>query len=423
MNSRNKLALASLALVGAFAIGQDLLPSIRPLAPTLTSSATIVVSSQADAGPGTLREAIFAAAGAAERKDIQLPEGRITLRTPLPPLVNANGIVIRGVPGQSEIDAEGLSSGPVIDVDSPTSLISGVTILNASEQAILARKDSLGVVDTTIVACDLGVYIAEGVSEVLITGSTFQGNRVGIWLGADSGGIEIRNSTFEGHGDSAVWAVRDKPPVRAGNHQLLMAANRFQGDRISVVLANIPTLVEDNEFVEAQDAALFLIGEGAIVQRNRIRRGNAAGILMDDALGTLIDSNEVDHNGTLGILVRSSARTIVQRNRLYGNGYGVGFVLGDLTMPNTAAENRLLRQQFDGVIVIGESPVLRDNLVLNSKLAGFRVLDFMSASENRTPSEPFFEGNVLSGNQFDQTMRGDYRVSAPGEPSHKQIRD
>jgi parallel beta-helix repeat protein len=262
-----------------------------------------------------------------------------------------------------------------------------------------------------IVNCDLGIYIAEGVSGLLVDGSTFRGNRIGIWIGTDSGGIEIRNSGFDGHADSAIWSVRGKLPAGLRNHQLALAGNHFRGDRISVVLANTPVLVEDNEFVEAQDAALFVIGEGAVVRRNRIRSGNGAGIIVDDALGTLIDSNEVDHNRTLGILVRSSALILVQNNHLYSNVYGVGFVLGRIGMPNTGAENRLLRQQFDGVIVIGESPVLRDNQALNNKHAGVRVLDFMSPDGARTASEPLLEGNVLAGNQFDYTLTGEYRVS------------
>ncbi len=415
MPDRWRKALAWSAVLAVLVLVQHWVAARRPPPPELRATREFLVTSAADDGTGSLREAIFAAAGAAGRARIRLPAGRILVQSPLPPVVNADGVLIEGVAGSTEIDGSGLASGPVLDIDAPGSLVSGVRITNAREQGIVARKDGLRVARSGFVNCDQGLYVADGVSGLAVDGSTFSQNRVGVWLAGVRGDNDVRNSRFLRHGDAAIWVVRRQVEAPAG--RVLVSRSQFEQDRISLVLANTPVEVENNDFVGARDAAIVLLGQGAVVRRNRIRQGTGVGLIADDTDGVVIDGNEVDHNQAIGILVRSSGDALVRSNRLHANGYGLAFVFGRGRTPNVGAENTILRHTYDGVITIGDSPVLRDNAVLNGSLAGLRILDFYSATGARIASDPLLQRNRVEGNALNTAVRGEYRTPArPGSP-------
>src|SRR5262245_973003 len=130
MNRRSRTGLAVIILLGLLAVVQQWLADRRP-SRWLESKRRFVVSNSLDAGPGSLREAIFDADAAGERARIDILAARIVLRSPLPPLVNPFGIVVDGGVIQPEIDASGIGSGSVFDVASATSEIAGITVTNA----------------------------------------------------------------------------------------------------------------------------------------------------------------------------------------------------------------------------------------------------------------------------------------------------
>jgi len=409
-NSRRPIAVAVVILLGLLASLQQWLTDRRPVSPLLGSKQDFVVTSSADAGPGSLREAIFAADSASERARIRIQASRIVLQSPLPPLVNPLGVIVEGGDVHPEIDASGIGTGPVFDVAAPNSAITGLTITNAPEQALLVRTDGLRVARARIAHSDVGLYIADGVNEVVAEDASFDNNRIGIWVSPNGRGIILRNNRFAAHEDAAVWAVGARRDRALQSGRVELHGNRFEGDRLSVVLGNVPAIIENNEFVQAREAAVYLMGEGAIVRNNRIRNGAGIGVFADAAHGAVIEGNELDHNRALAVLVRSSRNARVENNRIYDNGYGIAFVLGEPQGPSTAIGNTLLSQQFDGLILIGDSPIIQGNRLVDNRLAALRILDYFPLRGTPVPSNPFLARNTVSGNKLNDPVRGEYRV-------------
>ena len=409
--TRYRVAIGAVAALGALALVQHWLADRRPVALQLRAAQEFVVTSSGDDGPGSLREAIFAADSVQGRARIVLRPDVIVLRTPLPPLVNPSGIVVEVADAKTEIDARALAAGPIFDVDAPNSVISGVKMLHAPEQAVLLRADAFRLVGATIVDCDEGLHVADNVDNLIVESTRFENNRLGVQLESTSSGIILRGNRFVGHRDAAVWAVRGKPLDDADVRGATLSGNYFEDDRMSLVLGNVRATVENNEFVKAREVALFLIGGGAIVRGNRIRSGSGIGIFADATQGTLIEANELDHNRALAILVRSSRGALLRKNRVYDNGYGIGFVLNERSNPNVAADNTLLTQQFDGIVVIGDSPVIRRNVALNNRSAGLRILTFLPRTGPRIAANPFIDNNTFGGNTLNEPVRGEFRAA------------
>lgn len=408
--SRNQVAIGSVVLLGMLALLQQWLTNRRPLAPDMRATQEFIVTSAADRGPGSLREAIFGADVAQERARIVLRVNRIVLRSPLPPLVNPLGVVIEAADREVEIDARSLRQGMVFDVDAPDSVISGLQISNAPEQAILARKDGLHILNTKIANCDEGLHAVEGINNLVVDRSSFDNNRIGVWLTGAGSGMILRNNRFHAHKDAAIWAVKGSQLATQQAKALEIRNNYFDGDRMSLVLGNTPAVIEENEFVKSGEAALFLMGEGLVVRGNRVRDSVGIGVVANTAQGAVIEANELDHNQALALLVRSSGNALVQKNRVYDNGYGIAFVLGDPRSPSVATENTLLGQHYDGIIVIGDSPIIKHNRALNSSLAGIRILDFIPRVGSRVLANPLLQDNTFDGNKLNTPMRGEYRV-------------
>ena len=328
----------------------------------------------------------------------------------MPPIVNPQGVVLDADPQDGEIDAQNIGSGPIIDISAPNSVIHAVKFLNAPEQAILVRTGGLHVIDIRISDCDEGLHVVDGIKNVVIEGSAFEKNRIGVWLAPTSSGISLLNNRFSGHMDAAVWAVQVAFSYTSQNSGFTLTNNLFESDRMSLVLANTSAIIESNDFVNSREAALFLIGDGAVVRGNRIRNSRGIGIFADGTQGTLIEANEIDHNKTIGVLIRSSRNDLVLNNRMYSNGYGIAFVLGLLRNPSFATDNTLVSQQFDGIVVIGDSPVIRGNHVVQSKMAGLNILDFVPHRGSRVSSNPFLASNALEGNKWNEPTHGEYRI-------------
>ena len=413
---RRRLALGALAALGAMALLHHWLADRRPDAAHLTARQEFIVTSSADEGPGSLREAIFAADAALGRARIIVQVDAIVLTTPLPPLVNPAGVVLEAAKTGVAIDARAVGTGAIFDIDAANCEVTGIRVANAPNQAFLVRADGFHLHHVVIADSDEGVHVLEGIRNVTVAHSRFENNRIGVQLESAAAGISVRENRFSGHRDAAVWAVQANALDGAKSQSIAVSSNHFEGDRMSLVLGNIPVVIERNEFVTAREVAVFLIGEGAIVRNNRIRGGAGIGVFADGAQGILIEANEVDHNGALGMLVRSSRGALLQRNRFYDNGYGIAFVLNDRNSPNVAVENMLLKQQFDGIIVIGDSPVLRRNVAMNNRAAGLRILTFFPLTGARVNANPFLDGNTLDGNTLNEPAHGEYRVRA-SEPS------
>jgi parallel beta-helix repeat protein len=117
------------------------------------------------------------------------------------------------------------------------------------------------------------------------------------------------------------------------------------------------------------------------------------GIVAENARTAVIEQNEFDGLTAYGIMVKSSTDTLVRSNRIHSSGYGLAFVLGDSRSPSTAIDNTIIEPKFNGIDVIGDSPILRGNQVVRPRALALKVVDFQPADAPKVQSRPFLEGN------------------------------
>jgi nitrous oxidase accessory protein NosD len=329
------------------------------------------VTNGGDRGPGTLREALFIVAAATGPTSISIEVPSISLETALPAFVNGNGVRLEGQASGAQIDARALNSGPVLDISGPNTTIEGITIKNCPAAAILVRAVRFRFSLSTIDSCDVGVEVAENASDTLLERNHFLKNRLGVRFGASGHNSAVASNEFSGDKDAGLWAVRS-----AG-----------------IVAGNIPVVVERNDFINDHEAAVHLVGAGGVIRGNRINGGASMGIVAEKARGAIIDDNELEGLTAYGVMIRGSSNTLVRANRLHNCGYGLAFVLGDAQSVSTAVDNTIIEPKFNGIDVIGDSPILRRNQVLRAHAYALHVEDFQPPNGQKVQSQPFLDNN------------------------------
>ena len=388
-NRRAVISIVVLALLGVF-VGIGVWYDSQQTVPSeADDTAAIAVTNGDDRGPGSLREALFIAAAAKARSTISIDVPKITLATALPPIVNAQGITLVSSTPNAEIDASNLPSGPVLDVASTNVTIKGLHIRNGKAAGVLLRAGQFRLESTTIQDCDVGIDIAENATEVLLEQNRFVANRVGVRFAGSNQNTSVLKNEFAAHRDAGIWAVRAAPDSR--RDPISIRDNRFTRERIGVLTANVAVSLERNEILDSIEAAMQLMGTGAVARGNRISRGEAMGIIAENSRGVVIENNEIDGLKAYGIMLKASADAVVQGNRVHNCGYGLAFVLG--TSPSTAIDNTIIEPKSNGIDVIGDSPVLRNNNVVRPRALALKVVDFQSPDGNTVRSQPFLEGN------------------------------
>src|SRR5215472_14532315 len=134
-STRIAVAVAVLLLLGALA-GLGFWYQARQKAPVHSlGTLTVNVTSGADRGPGTLREALFVVAAASSKADVLLRVKTIALETALPPLVNPHGVRLIAQQGGTQIDAHALANAAVLDVAGANTSIAGLLLRNCAGSA------------------------------------------------------------------------------------------------------------------------------------------------------------------------------------------------------------------------------------------------------------------------------------------------
>jgi len=386
------IAVGVLLLLGALAaLGWWYQTGQQRQAGQAAGTLTVEVTSAADRGPGTLREALFIVAASNGKAEVRLRVRSIAPETPLPPLVNPHGVRILAPEGATEINAHALGGGPVLDVAGANTSIEGLQLRNCPGSAILLRAVQFRLRASTIEACDVGVDVAENASDVLLERNRYTANRIGVRFAASNRNAVVAGNTFARSRDAGVWAVRAQPDARG--IAVTVRENHFDGDRSGVVAANVALLIERNEFVAQSEAAVHLLGAGAVVRGNHVSSAPGMGIIAENARDSVIDNNELEHLGAYGIMVRGSASVLVRANRVHNCGYGMAFVLGEPQRPSTAVDNTIIAPQFNGIDVIGDSPILRNNQVLQPRAHALHVVDFEQPDGTKVASHPVLENN------------------------------
>jgi hypothetical protein len=384
---------------------------LRPQPPDLRADASLDVMSGRDTGGGTLREAIITAARHKGRVRIVINPARITLLSPLPPLVNADGIVLDASASHCELDASAIGDVPALQVTSPDVTISGLRIRNARASAIAVSAPGATMRDVTIRDSANGILLASA-RGALVERSLFERNTNGVRIEGASSGATIRGCTFRRHDGAGVWAVNavrnDAPALRVEN-------NSFRDDRTSIVVVNLGATITGNQIRGALENGIYVMQSRSTIRSNRILGGSAGGILADRADNVRIEQNEIDHNANVGILVRASRNAGVQRNVVYANAYGIASIFGDGGAPNIIADNLVMNHRIDAVFIVGSSPLLRSNRLLQNGGAAARVLDFVPWTGPRIASDPRFDANTFTGNALNAAVRGEYRTKQERE--------
>ena len=354
-------------------------------------SAVVHVTNAGDRGPGTLREALFLVAAAKTPTTISIDVPKISVETTLPAFVNGQGVRLVGQAGGVQIDAQPLASGPVLDISGPNTSIEGVTVIHCPAAAILVRAVHFRLAGSIIDSCDVGVEVAENASDTLLERNQFLRNRLGIRFAASGHNTAVASNQFTDNKDASIWAVRSAADPH--DDAINIHDNKFTADRIGVLAGNVPVLVQRNEFINAREADVHLVGAGAVVRGNHVTGGSAMGIVAENARGAIIDDNELEGLGAYGVMVRGSSNTLVRANRLHNCGYGLAFVLGDAKNVSTAVENTIIEPKFNGIDVIGDSPILRRNQVLRPHAYALHVEDFQPPNGQKVRAQPFLDNN------------------------------
>ncbi|MGA2399173.1 MAG: right-handed parallel beta-helix repeat-containing protein [Steroidobacteraceae bacterium] len=363
----------------------------KPQASAAGQNLLMHVTNNADRGPGTLREAIYLAAGAAAPATVSIEVPRIDLQSSLPPFVNAHGLRLIGTSPGVEINAGALSTGPVLDIAGPNVSVEGVSIQNCPAIAILVRAVHFHLASSLIQSCDVGVEVAENASDTLLERNRFAKDRLGVRFAAAGRNSVVASNEFVDDKDAGLWAVRSSTDAR--DAAITIRDNKFTEDGNAIVAGNIPVLIERNEFVNAHEAAVDLVGAGAVVRGNQINGGAAMGIVGESSSGAVIENNEIEGVGAYGIMLRRSSNMLVRNNRLNNCGYGLAFVLGDLKNVSHAVGNVIIEPKFNGIDVLGDSPTLSHNQVLRAHAYALHVDDFQPPSGERVTSHPYLEDN------------------------------
>jgi parallel beta-helix repeat protein len=358
---------------------------------SVKTASTVHVTNAGDRGPGTLREALFIVAGATAPTTISVEVPDIRVETALPALVNGKGVRLVGQASGVVINAEVLNSGPVLDVSGPNTTIEGITISKCPAAAVLVRAVHFRISGSRIESCDVGVEVAENASDTLIEHNRFVQNRIGIRFGASGHNTSVANNEFSQDKDAGLWAVRSAPDSH--DDVISIHDNKFTEDTAGLVAGNIPVMVERNDFTNAHDADVHVVGAGAVIKANRINGGASMGIVAENARGAVIDDNELEGLTAYGIMVRGSSNTLVRANKLHNCGYGLAFVLGDAHGVSTAVDNTIIEPKYNGIDVIGDSPVLRRNQVLRAHAYALHIEDFQQPNGQKVQSQPFLDNN------------------------------
>jgi nitrous oxidase accessory protein NosD len=390
---RTVLGVGVLLLLGAFVFLARSYQSTRAEpGGESEGSVSVAVTNGADRGPGSLREALFVAAGARGSATILIRVGRVAVETALPPLVNAHGVTITAQAPGATIDAHALAGGAVFDVAGANASITGVTVRNCPDSAVLLHAGRFRLMSSTIESCDVGVDVAENASDFLLERNRLIRNRIGVRLAATNRNATLVRNEFAENSDAGVWAVRGALDLRK-EAPIIVRSNKFDADRAGIVAGNVSLLIEDNDLTRPREAAVHLVGAGAVIRGNRVRDGAAMGIVAENARDAVIEKNELDHLAAYAIMVRGSASVLIRANRIHNCGYGMAFVLGDEAHPSTADDNSLVALRHYGIDVIGDAPILRRNRVL-AQVAPLHTQDFEQGAK-KIRANPYLDNNTF----------------------------
>jgi hypothetical protein len=411
--------MAATATLLAVAVLGQLTPQ-RGGSATRAPSSILEVTNGADGGPGSLRAAILQAAAYDGRVTIVLRTDLEGLRSPLPAIVNSRGfdIVGTGPDGPHSIDASRLLAGPVLALASSGVGVRDLLIRGAKTAAIEVRASGVEISGITLIDCATGIRVADRIDALTVEVSLFERNGVAIDATRAGRGWFLRENRFSESGTASIRLASPEGEI-AGAQPVVIRNNRFAADQVSVLAVAHATRIEENDVAAARDTGLYISGGRTTVRTNRVQQAGNAGVILHQVEGAQVADNEIDHN-PVGILLNAAAGVSIEDNRIHENGAGIVQVFGNAGAPNVISRNSILTSRFDGVTVVGGSPLLRANRVLGSGGAGLRIQTFVATDGSRLAAEPLLEENVIEPIGSMSIVRDLYREPRGDTPSRPQ---
>ena len=400
------MAWGAVAVAGALAVGARWLEEWRPPSPDRLTLLVFRVTTGADNGPGSLRDAILAADRTTGRARVVVGVPRILVETPLPPLVNPYGIVLEAEPAGAELEASQVP-GAVLDVAAAGSFVSDLRI-QGGRAGVVIRARGVTLRNLHVAGTDTAVLIGDGADGATIVGTAFVRNRIGVQIAGSTGKATVRNNRFEDHGTAAVWAVAPQAPDSTLGTEVAIVGNRFQNDAAGVVAVNVAARVERNVFDDQRGAAVHASGARVALEGNRIRGGRGFGIYAEGVPSGFMSGNEIARNCSGGILLRHVGNTRVIGNQIYQNGYGLVIMQSPAQSPNTVADNLIADHMGDGIVLIAASPILSRNRLLQNRLAGLRLSSMIAGRATDLAAAPLLTANIFQGNGHDDPQHDEY---------------
>jgi hypothetical protein len=381
-----------------------------------TTDAAFVVSSSADAGPGTLRDAILAADRLGDSARISIAVRRIALETALPPLINPRGITLGGQHEGTVIDAGHQPKGATLQILSPTSVIHDLSIVNSHDFAVLVAAPGVELRSLTVSDSKTAVVIGAAARGASIRTSTFERDETAISAETGVRDLVIQNDIFRGNTRAGFWFVGsvDKDasmPVE----NVRITDSVFDRNASGVVLANRPASIQKSRFIDNHESAILVLGGAARIEDNEIHGSGTSAISVSSGRHVNILRNVLHDNPATAIMVRDSEAEIAH-NTLQHNGTGIVVITSHEADVISVSDNTVSRSKGDGLTIIGGMPTVARNQLLDNAGAGIRSLDLVHA-KGGLKAAPHLDANQLRGNGIDMPSTGVYKIAGMMPPS------
>lgn len=391
-----KTRVAALLGAGVVALVAGAVEDRRP-PPSVPLDGTTVLHG-ADGGPGSLREAIFAAAEAGRTIDLRTTE--ILVESPLPPIVRLGTRV--SSPSGTVVRREGgpRAPGSTLVVAADAVELRGLRFVGG-ETAIDLRRGDLHLDDVGIEGSGLGVDAGPGAGALHVSGSLFRRNTIGVRVAQTRGpGTRIEDTAFEGHGRAAVWATVTTPAP------LEIVGNSFSADTAALIAAGVPTLFERNTVARSGAAGVLASGRGLHILDNTFV-GGLRGLVGWQTEGLIADGNAFRELRHVGLSLRDDAGGEIRDNVFADTPWAILVTLSE-RLPPTLLEGNRVEGGLTGLLTIASAPRIARNDLGAPSRAAIEILDYRTPEGTILSASPDLAANELGGPESLRILYGTY---------------
>jgi hypothetical protein len=404
----NVLIVGSLVFLAAWVTLSGLSANVPPP----PAVADFVVASSRDAGPGTLRDAILAADRLSSRARIVVTAKRITIESALPALINPRGVEIEAAAGAGVIDAARQRSGAVLQINSPTSVLRGLQIVDAHASGIIVNAPGAQLESLTVMGSKVGILLTAAAAGGTLRTCVLDQDETAVMVEAGVGDIGIFSTVFRDNSRAGFWAVSAVARgASAGNksYSIHVVDAVFEKNAAGVVVANEPTFVQKSRFIANRDSAVLVLSGALRIEDSEIRSSGGAAVSVTAGSSVVIVHNTFIDNASTAISV-SDSEALIEHNTLTHNEFGIVAVVSRESIVPVIADNVITQSSADAITLIGGMAQLQRNQVTGNHGAGLRTLDLVQAGAE-LKAAPHLEANVIQHNTIDVPPRGVYRLS------------